>query len=1270
LPKVLQAIESPPGNKWKVKVVALELLNDSLLVACHEKIPKQLENYHLVRIVKILCACCKEVRAEIKDTATKLMKSVGGMVRCAEIRSVADKIVSCLVNFGNMKQATETLYLIANTTFLSYVDAASFALIFPIVERAMKERQQDSRKNGIMITGACVTLIEDPTVLTKYLDALLPLLEDLAVDPSFEIQRESAKAFGALAKNIPELLENRMLPWALDKLQSNNGDIHNSETERQGSAYALADMMDQAKGLAPRVLIDHMAGRLFDKKSPHARAGGFILIEALSKTSVCEPFVNTCFSWVMKGLQDDHKLVSENAMKAGRALVNEFSGSQTTALIKALCDAILSFDGSASEDESPRSRAISLFRLLIEKVSELKKYGQDMLTMDCCTLDTRQTMCCMLQLSRCDADPGVRRQSNKLWNEGVQSSTKAKKDTRDVLLCSLRQILLNSKNANKLQSVETCLKSMRENKEGELTSEELIADASIDIKKSVFVEFDWERVDGSEEYVQSLPFKAGSHGKKNADSADSVEEKSTEIFWTDLESRAMEVVTKKSATSVTSNALSLEAVLSAMLENRDASSALACLKQINSVLAETALVQEIITESFVGFVSKDVVVDKPEEVLCRIDNLMLMYGGGTMLLKDTMFELRKGKRYGVVGRNGAGKTTLMNLLAKGQEGIAQLPADMTAIHVKPEVLDYFMMTKCKDFMKLENPTKEMQELEETLRKVQFPENLWNVTIGELSGGWRMRLLIAGAMMKKADVLLLDEPTNHLDTAAVQWLCDYLNGLQDSAIMVISHDPTFLNRVCTNIINYNSGKLVYYDGNFDAFTAKLNINADDVEALLAGHVGVGENGIEREDPNKKRDEPEQNAEGNADDASTATGDLTPRTETSAEDDNSATSSSVATNSKALETQSSTATNEAAPAEEAPAEEEAAGKPAPDKKAKIVFPIPGKVKGVNSLAKPVLEVANLTWAYNEEKGDVLQGVSAKLTMNSRVHIKGVNGAGKSTFINLICGEVHPSASACPQKGTVNRHRNCRLAYMAQQHMHHMMPFMNSSPYVYIQKRFAAGCDGALQERLMASINEEQVQRRKDLAKQHGKYGNEVENLVGRQMRGKEPYYEVRWKNSTDSKQNTWEPISKLRDMDVENFALAYDERASAAEAGLDQRPLSQREICKHLEQFGITEELALNRTIGMFSAGQKSKVSLAAAFWCKPHIIALDEPTNYIDMETLDALTVALQRFKGGVVCISHCGEFASKVCNETWFLENGGMTVTKVKAEKPEKKEKA
>merc|ERR1719453_966573 len=135
-----------------------------------------------------------------------------------------------------------------------------------------------------------------------------------------------------------------------------------------------------------------------------------------------------------------------------------------------------------------------------------------------------------------------------------------------------------------------------------------------------------------------------------------------------------------------------------------------------------------------------------------------------------------------------------------------------------------------------------------------------------------------------------------------------------------------------------------------------------------------------------------------------------------------------------------------------------------------------------------------------------------------------------------------------------------------------------------------------------------------------------------------------------------------MSVSSLAKAYDERLAAQNSGLDQRPLTQKEIVKHLEQFGLDEELILNRKINGFSAGQKSKLTLGAAFWIKPHMVALDEPTNYIDMETLDSLANALQRFKGGVVVISHSSHFVERVCDETWLVETSddGATITKTK----------
>merc|ERR1719354_958025 len=74
----------------------------------------------------------------------------------------------------------------------------------------------------------------------------------------------------------------------------------------------------------------------------------------------------------------------------------------------------------------------------------------------------------------------------------------------------------------------------------------------------------------------------------------------------------------------------------------------------------------------------------------------------------------------------------------------------------------------------------------------------------------------------------------------------------------------------------------------------------------------------------------------------------------------------------------------------------------------------------------------------------------------------------------------------------------------------------------------------------------------------------------------------------------------------------------------------------------------------SGGQKVKVVLAAALWDQPHIIILDEPTNYLDRESLGALSGAIEEYEGGVVMITHNNEFCSQLCPETWVLENGTL----------------
>merc|ERR1719498_2044913 len=197
-------------------------------------------------------------------------------------------------------------------------------------------------------------------------------------------------------------------------------------------------------------------------------------------------------------------------------------------------------------------------------------------------------------------------------------------------------------------------------------------------------------------------------------------------------------------------------------------------------------------------------------------------------------------------------------------------------------------------------------------------------------------------------------------------------------------------------------------------------------------------------------------------------------------------------------------------------------------------------------------------------------------------------------------------------------------------------------------------------MEPEDDEEAARRAKLAKQYGKYGNQVRELVSRSQTGKTLMYEVAWQGLDDPKQNTQEPITKLKMMGLDKVVIACDERIAAKAAGLDQRPLTRREVVRHCEAFGIDEEMCCNQQIRGFSAGQKVRLSLAAMFWTKPHLIAVDEPTNYLDVETVEALAKALNMFRGGILMIEPKTDFVERICNEKWNLVDGQITIEKMK----------
>jgi|AntRauTorckE5430_2_1112549.scaffolds.fasta_scaffold16052_2 elongation factor 3 len=140
-------------------------------------------------------------------------------------------------------------------------------------------------------------------------------------------------------------------------------------------------------------------------------------------------------------------------------------------------------------------------------------------------------------------------------------------------------------------------------------------------------------------------------------------------------------------------------------------------------------------------------------------------------------------------------------------------------------------------------------------------------------------------------------------------------------------------------------------------------------------------------------------------------------------------------------------------------------------------------------------------------------------------------------------------------------------------------------------------------------------------------------------------------------------ELLEMGFQRLLKQTDEKIAAKEAGLDLRPVTITEIQKHLDDFGLAQEFGTYGKIRGLSGGQKVKLVLAAAMWNCPHLLVLDEPTNYLDREALGALSAALNEWGGSVLMISHSKEFYNSVCKEEWIVGDGKVVVTGTSAER-------
>ena len=320
---------------------------------------------------------------------------------------------------------------------------------------------------------------------------------------------------------------------------------------------------------------------------------------------------------------------------------------------------------------------------------------------------------------------------------------------------------------------------------------------------------------------------------------------------------------------------------------------------------------------------------------------------------------------------------------------------------------------------------------------------------------------------------------------------------------------------------------------------------------------------------------------------------------------------------------------------------------DSNVKMAFPPPGILTGVKSNTRSVARMSNVTFTYPGASKPSLANVSCSLSLSSRVAVLGPNGAGKSTLIKLLTGEL------VPQEGRVEKHPNLRIGYIAQHALQHVELHKEKTANQYLQWRYRFGDDREVLLKESRKISdEEKAQMEKEITIDDGRGPRQIEAIVGRQKLKKSFQYEIKWKWWLP-KYNSWVSREILIEHGFDKLVQKFDDHEASRE-GLGYRELTPSVIRKHFEDVGLDGDIADHTPMGSLSGGQLVKVVIAGAMWNNPHLLVLDEPTNYLDRDSLGGLAVAIRDWSGGVVMISHNSEFVGALCPEQWIVENGTM----------------
>ncbi|XP_064537157.1 ATP-binding cassette sub-family F member 1 [Drosophila montana] len=412
----------------------------------------------------------------------------------------------------------------------------------------------------------------------------------------------------------------------------------------------------------------------------------------------------------------------------------------------------------------------------------------------------------------------------------------------------------------------------------------------------------------------------------------------------------------------------------------------------------------------------------------KIENFTISAKGNDLFVNANLL-IAHGRRYGLVGPNGHGKTTLLRHIATRAFAIPPnidvllceqevVATDKTAIDtiLEADVKRTKMLKKSEELEKqfADGDMSVQEELNDTFAELKaigaysaeararrilaglgFSKEMQDRPTNKFSGGWRMRVSLARALYLEPTLLMLDEPTNHLDLNAVIWLDNYLQGWKKT-LLIVSHDQSFLDNVCNEIIHLDQKKLFYYKGNYSMFKKMyVQKRREMIKEYEKQEKRLRE--LKAHGQSKKAAEKKQKES------------LTRKQE-----------------------KNKTKTQKQ---EEEDGPQELLARPK-EYIVKFRFPEPSQ------LQPPILGVHNVTFAFEGHK-PLFVKADFGIDLTSRVAIVGPNGVGKSTFLKLLLGELEP------QEGEQRKNHRLHVGRFDQHSGEHLTA--EESAAEYLQRLF---------------------------------------------------------------------------------------------------------------------------------------------------------------------------------------------------------------------------